>query len=131
MTTPFDPLFFALYYIRSHNVDKCQPIEQTIIDDDYSKAYLIADAMTAEQLALVNKNREKKIHQKRRDSNVCVCVCFCVSISDCRSERCGIVESIQIQRNQNIELANSEMQKASNGIETAKFSYRCQIIELC
>lgn len=58
MTTPFDPVFFALYYIRSNNVDKCQPIEQTIMDDEFSKAYLIADAMTADQLALVNELAE-------------------------------------------------------------------------
>lgn len=55
MTTPFDPLFFALHYIRTHNVDKCQPIDQTIIDDNFSKAYLIADALTVDQLALVSK----------------------------------------------------------------------------
>lgn len=55
MTTPFDPLFFALHYIRAHNVDKCQPIDQTIIDDNFSKAYLIADALTVDQLALVSK----------------------------------------------------------------------------
>lgn len=59
MTTPFDPLFFALYYIRLHNVDKCQPIDQTIMDDNFSKAYLIADAMTVDQLALVSEKNSK------------------------------------------------------------------------
>lgn len=62
MTTPFDSLFFALYYIRMHNVDKCQPIEQTIVDDNFSKAYLIADALAVDQLALVSKN---KLRHKR------------------------------------------------------------------
>lgn len=57
MTAPFDPVFFALYYIRTHNVDKCQPIEQTIIDDNFSKAYLIADALAVDQLALVSKQK--------------------------------------------------------------------------
>lgn len=55
MTTPVDPLFFALYYIRLHNVEKCQPIDQTIMDENFEKTYLIADTMTGDQLALVSK----------------------------------------------------------------------------
>lgn len=54
MTSPFDPLFWALYYIRLNNVDKCQPIEQTLMDDDFANAYMIADVLTVEQLAMVS-----------------------------------------------------------------------------
>lgn len=71
MTTPFDPLFFALYYIRMHNVDKCQPIDQTIIDDNFSKAYLIADAMAVDQLALVSQT-EKAVNSCLSHSVICV-----------------------------------------------------------
>lgn len=53
MTSPFDPVFWALYYIRLNNVEKCQPIEQTIVDDNFSNAFLIADVLTVEQLAMV------------------------------------------------------------------------------
>lgn len=54
MTSPFDPVFWALYYIRLNNVEKCQPIEQTIVDDNFSNAFLIADVLTVDQLAMVN-----------------------------------------------------------------------------
>lgn len=54
MTSPFDPLFWALYYIRLNNVDKCQPIEQTLMDYDFPNAYMIADVLTVEQLAMVS-----------------------------------------------------------------------------
>lgn len=53
MTSPFDPLFWALYYIRSNNVEKCQPIDQTIVDDDFVDASKIVDVLTVEQLAMV------------------------------------------------------------------------------
>lgn len=55
ITSPFDPLFWALYYIRKNNTDKCQPIEQTIIDDDFVNAHLIADVLPVEQLTMVRE----------------------------------------------------------------------------
>lgn len=55
MTAPFDPLFWALYYIRMNNTDKCQPIEQTIVDDLFANAHFIADVLPVEQLAMVSK----------------------------------------------------------------------------
>lgn len=53
MTSAFDPLFWAIYYIRLNNTDKCQPIEQTFVDDQFANAYLIGNALTVEQLAMV------------------------------------------------------------------------------
>lgn len=54
MTSLFDPLFWALYYIQLHNVEKCQPIDQTIVDDEFVNAAKIVDVLTVEQLAMVN-----------------------------------------------------------------------------
>ncbi|XP_055324132.1 ribonuclease H2 subunit B [Sitodiplosis mosellana] len=53
MTSPFDPLFWALYYIRLNCSDKCQPIDQTIVDDNFANAHLIADVLTVEQLSMI------------------------------------------------------------------------------
>lgn len=54
MTNAFDPLFWGLYYIRLHCVDRCVPIDQAIIDDDFENAHLILDVLTIEQLSMVN-----------------------------------------------------------------------------
>lgn len=53
ITSPFDPLFWALYYIRLNSSDKCQPIEQTIVDDNFANAHIVSDALTVEQLSMV------------------------------------------------------------------------------
>lgn len=55
ITSPFDPLFWALYYIRLNSSDKCQPIDQTIVDDNFANAHIITDALTVEQLSMVNR----------------------------------------------------------------------------
>lgn len=54
ITAPFDPLLWALYYIRLNSIDRCQPIDQTIVDDEFANAYLIADVLPVEQLSMVN-----------------------------------------------------------------------------
>lgn len=54
LTSTFDPLFWGLYYLRSNNNEKCQPIEQTVVDDDFANIHLIADHLTSEQLSMVN-----------------------------------------------------------------------------
>lgn len=54
LTSAFDPLFWGLYYLRSNNNEKCQPIEQTVVDDDFTNTHLIADHLTSDQLSMVN-----------------------------------------------------------------------------
>lgn len=54
ITTPFDPLFWALYYIRLNSSDKCQPIDQIIVDNDFKNANLLPDILSVEQLSMVN-----------------------------------------------------------------------------
>lgn len=54
LTSAFDPLFWGLYYLHSNNNEKCQPIEQTVVDDDFANTHLIADHLTSEQLSMVN-----------------------------------------------------------------------------
>lgn len=55
ITSPFDPLFWALYYIRMNNTERAQPIDQTIIDNDFASANILADILTVEQLSMVRK----------------------------------------------------------------------------
>lgn len=67
MTTAFDPLFWGLYYIRLNNTDKCQPIDQAIVDNDFAKTALIIDVLSVEQLSMVmiihyNKKKISQIH---------------------------------------------------------------------
>lgn len=57
LTSSFDPLFFGLYYIRLNNTDRCQPIEQTLIDDNFAKTHLMADVLTVDQLSMVNQSK--------------------------------------------------------------------------
>ncbi|XP_031633466.1 ribonuclease H2 subunit B [Contarinia nasturtii] len=53
ITSPFDPLFLALYYIRRNSSDRCQPIDQTIVDEDFTNTHLIADVMTVQQMSMI------------------------------------------------------------------------------
>lgn len=53
ITSAFDPLFWALYYIRLNNADMCQPIDQAITDIEFPKAILIADVLSVDQLSMV------------------------------------------------------------------------------
>lgn len=53
LTTAFDPLFWGLYYLRLNNSDKCQPIEQSFIDDNFANTHLIVNVLTADQLSMV------------------------------------------------------------------------------
>lgn len=66
MTSVFDPLFWGVYYIRLNNVDRAQPIEQTLIDDNFANTHLLADALTVEQLAMVRIQRNQCLHQLRK-----------------------------------------------------------------
>lgn len=60
MTCPFDPLFWALYYIRLNSSDKCQPIEQAIVDDNFANTHIICDVLPVEQLEMVSNHIIRK-----------------------------------------------------------------------
>lgn len=53
MTSAFDPLFWALYYIRQNSGKRCVPLEHALIDDNFSKTNLLEDVFTIEQLSMV------------------------------------------------------------------------------
>lgn len=53
ITSTFDPLFWALYYIRLNNGEMCQPIDHAITDTEFPKASLIADMLNVDQLSMV------------------------------------------------------------------------------
>lgn len=53
VTFPFDPLFWAVYYLRKNSIDRCIPIDQAVIDDEFAQAHQIVGTLKAEQLAMV------------------------------------------------------------------------------
>lgn len=54
LTTAFDPLFWGLYYLRLNSSDRCQPIDQTFIDETFTNTHIIMDELTTEQLSMVS-----------------------------------------------------------------------------
>lgn len=54
MTTVFDPLFFAMYYLRKNCTERAVPLDQAIVDDNFAHTNLLLDVLKIEQLAMVN-----------------------------------------------------------------------------
>lgn len=53
MTNPFDPLFWGLYYIRLNCTDRCVPIDQAIVDEEFKNTHIMLDVLTTDQLSMV------------------------------------------------------------------------------
>lgn len=56
MTFPFDPLFFALYYLRKNCSDRGMPLDQALEDNEFPNSHLIGDVLPVDQLSMVTNN---------------------------------------------------------------------------
>lgn len=54
LSSPIDPLFLLLHFIQCQASEKFVPLEHIIVDDTYRDMTSIADAISIEQLLLVN-----------------------------------------------------------------------------
>lgn len=54
MTAIFDPLFFAIYYLRKNCMERAIPLDQAVVDDNFSHTNFLLDILKDEQLAMVS-----------------------------------------------------------------------------
>lgn len=83
MTNAFDPLFWGLYYIRLNCVDRCVPIDQAVIDDNFINTHLILEVLTTDQLSMMVKHKIIFINSNHVMTHGAI---FEPLIPDCRSK---------------------------------------------